>query len=198
MENMIINKTEGSIEDKRFEGLSIDYADIPWYDSGKRIHKLMTNKGINIGIRLDSDVVNRGLLQGDVLKVMDGEAIVINIIEEKCIAVKINDLKTVAKVCYEIGNRHAPLFYSEDYSELILPYDKPMFEMLKKLEAEAYVKNTRIHRDKSISSVNNSHDHNHSHSHDNEHSHHHDHNHGTEFSLHHDHDHETEHSHHHG
>lgn len=125
MENRIINKPKGSITEKEFEGFSIDYVDIPWYDSEKRIQKLVTNKGINIGIRLDGDNVTRGLLQGDVLEVINGEAIVINIIEEKCIVVKANDLRTVAKVCYEIGNRHSPLFYSEDYSELVLPYDQP-------------------------------------------------------------------------
>ncbi|MDR7855234.1 urease accessory protein UreE [Tissierella sp.] len=174
MENRIINRIKGSIKDKEFEGLPIDYVNIHWYDSGKRIQKLVTNKGISIGIRLDSDDITRGILQGDILEVIDGQAIVVNIIEDECIAVKANDLKTVAKVCYEIGNRHSPLFYSEDYSELILPYDKPMLVMLKKLEVEACVKTMKIHRDKSISSVNTSH----SHSHDNEHSHHHDHSHG--------------------
>lgn len=74
-------------------------------------------------------------------------------------------------MCYEIGNRHSPLFYNDDYSELVLPYDQPMLDMLKKLEVEAQVKNTKIHRDKSISSVHTSHQH--SHSHDTEHSHHH-------------------------
>ena len=165
MENKIISRIKGSIKDKAFDGYSIDYVDIPWYDSGKRIQKLVTNKGINIGIRLDKDNITRGLLQDDVLEVMDGEAIVLNIIEEKCIAVRTNDLKTVAKVCYEIGNRHAPLFYSEDDSQLILPYDEPMLQMLKKLEVEAHVKTMKIHRDKSISSVNTSHHHEHSHDH---------------------------------
>lgn len=169
MENRIINVIKGSIREKGFDGLSIDYVDIYWYDSGKRIQKLVTNKGINIGIRLDSDNLTRGLLQGDVLEVIDGEAIVVNILEEKCITVMANDLKTVAKVCYEIGNRHSPLFYSDDYSELVLPYDEPMLEMLKKLEVEADVKMMKIHRDKSISSVNTSHSHDHGHSHSHDH-----------------------------
>lgn len=64
-ENRIINKPKGSITEKGFEGYSIDYVDLPWYDSEKRIQKLVTNKGINIGIRLDSDNVT-----GDFYKVM--------------------------------------------------------------------------------------------------------------------------------
>lgn len=91
-----------------------------------------------------------------------------------------NDLRTVAKVSYEIGNRHAPLFYSEDDSELVMPYDKPMLEMLKKLEVEVQVKTMKIHRNKSISSVHASHDHEHIHHHSHEH----------DQSFHHNHEHE--------
>ena len=38
-----------------------------------------------------------------------------------------------AKVCYEIGNRHAPLFYGNDEYTFITPYDEPMMVMLSKL-----------------------------------------------------------------
>ncbi|TJX12933.1 urease accessory protein UreE [Tissierella creatinini] len=171
MENGIITRVKGNIREQEFEDLPIDYIDIPWYDSGKRIQKLVTKKGISIGIRLDDENIARGLLQGDVLEVINGEAIVLNIIEEKCITIKLMDLKTVAKVCYEIGNRHSPLFYSEDYSDLILPYDEPMLVMLNKLGVETSVRMMKIHRDRSISSVNTSN--HHGHSHDREHSHHH-------------------------
>ena len=168
MEKILIKDIKGTIKDTSFKDYTTDYVDIPWYDSGKRIQRLMTKNGVEIGIRLDSDKIARGLLQGDVLEVRNGNAIVVNILEYKCITVKVEDLKTVARVCYEIGNRHSPLFYSEDYSELVLPFDKPILEMLKRIDVEADVKMMKIHRDKSISSVNNSHDHHggeHSHDH---------------------------------
>lgn len=175
MEKKLIKDIKGTIKEISFKDYPVDYVDIPWYDSGKRIQRLVTSNGVEIGIRLDSEKIARGLLHGDVLEVRNGKAIVVNILEDKCITVKAEDLKTVAKVCYEIGNRHSPLFYSEDYSELVLPYDKPILEMLKKMEVEVDVKMMKIHRDKSISSVNTSHEH--SHSHDNSHSHSHDHHH---------------------
>jgi urease accessory protein len=34
----------------------------------------------------------------------------------------------MAYVCYEIGNKHLPLFYDKD--ELLVPYDAPVFRML--------------------------------------------------------------------
>ena len=40
----------------------------------------------------------------------------------------------VAKVCYEIGNRHAPLFWGDQEREpLSLLYNEPMKVMLDKL-----------------------------------------------------------------
>ena len=34
----------------------------------------------------------------------------------------------MASVCYEIGNKHLPLFYEDD--ELLLPYEAPLFQLL--------------------------------------------------------------------
>ncbi len=40
--------------------------------------------------------------------------------------------KQAAKVCYEIGNRHAPLFWGEN-DTFITIYNEPMLLMLQKL-----------------------------------------------------------------
>ncbi len=34
----------------------------------------------------------------------------------------------MASVCYEIGNKHLPLFYESD--ELLVPYEDPLFRLL--------------------------------------------------------------------
>lgn len=169
MKSRIIARIKGNIKDEEFRDLAIDYVDLHWYEAGKRIHRLTTRSGMDIGIRLESESVARGLLQGDVLTVRDGTAIVVNILEEECIAVKANDVRTVAKVCYEVGNRHTALFYSEDYSELILPYDKPIMEMLGKLGVQASVKAMKIHGDRAISANIGGHEHSHSHDHGHDH-----------------------------
>ena len=36
----------------------------------------------------------------------------------------------IPKVCYEIGNRHAPLFFDEDPSTFVTPYNEPMLRLL--------------------------------------------------------------------
>ena len=39
----------------------------------------------------------------------------------------------MASVCYEIGNKHLPLFYEND--ELLVPFELPLFRLL---EAQGY------------------------------------------------------------
>lgn len=38
-----------------------------------------------------------------------------------------------AKVCYEIGNRHAPLFWGDESGTFITVYNEPMMQMLSKI-----------------------------------------------------------------
>jgi urease accessory protein len=42
--------------------------------------------------------------------------------------IRMGDLHTVASVCYEIGNRHLPLYYEGE--ELLAPYEEPMYRWL--------------------------------------------------------------------
>ena len=34
----------------------------------------------------------------------------------------------MASICYEIGNKHLPLFYSED--DIMVPFEAPLFRLL--------------------------------------------------------------------
>jgi urease accessory protein len=40
----------------------------------------------------------------------------------------------MASVCYEIGNKHLPLFYEKD--ELLVPFEMPLFRLL---SAQGYI-----------------------------------------------------------
>ena len=64
-----------------------------------------------------------------------------------------------AKVCYEIGNRHAPLFYGEDEYTFITPYNEPMLQMLSGLHGvEAKKEMRKLAFDRRVSaSVHNHH-----------------------------------------
>ncbi|MBB5265888.1 urease accessory protein [Catenibacillus scindens] len=132
---MLCEKILGRLSDFSTEGKSIEYVEIEWHEAFKKIHKKVTDQGTEVGIRLDDSVLTRGLYEGDVLYA-DNEKIVA-VHTPPCdviyIAVRPDHLFMTAKVCYEIGNRHAPLFYGEEENTFITPYNEPMIAMLSKM-----------------------------------------------------------------
>jgi urease accessory protein len=64
-----------------------------------------------------------------------------------------------AKVCYEIGNRHAPLFWGENGTYITI-YDEPMMAMVSKIHGvRAEKKLMKLDFDKRISAAIHNHHH---------------------------------------
>ena len=156
---MLIEKIIGNINDKQFEGKNIDYVDIQWHEAFKKLHKKTSQSGIEVGIKLDNDILTRGLRQGDILAMNEDNIIAVNIPKDKALVVKVDDTHLVPKVCYEIGNRHATLFEGSNHNEFITIYSEPMKEMLEKIGANVSIEEVQFDFDKSISSSINSHHH---------------------------------------
>ncbi len=150
---MIIERPLGNLKDDKFKDLEVDYVDFEWYELRRRIQKVTSRGGYDIGLRWDQETLSAGLMQDDVLAVEDGKAIAINVKETEAIVAKINTVREAAKLCYEIGNRHAPLFFGENFDEIIMPYDKPMLVMLEKLHAHPEVKQRKLLNSHALSSV---------------------------------------------
>ena len=107
---MLVEKVIGNINDEQFKNSNIDYVDIEWHEAFKKLHRKTSQSGIEVGIKLDNDILTRGLRQGDVLAINEDNVIAVNIPKDKALVVKVDDTHLVPKVCYEIGNRHATLF----------------------------------------------------------------------------------------
>jgi urease accessory protein len=130
---MLAEKIIGSLHDEPYRHYKPDYVTIEWYEAFKKLHRKTTNSGLDIGIRLDNEVLTKGLNQDDILYIID---------DENCIAVDIPPCEVIkitacdhhehalVKAAYEIGNRHATAFWGEAYKEIIIPFDPPMLEML--------------------------------------------------------------------
>lgn len=112
---MLCEKVLGKLSDEKFKNLNVDYVDIDWYDAFKKLHKKVSAEGREVGIRLDNDILTKGLNQDDVLGVDGDTVIAVNIPPCDVIVAKVaeNHPHIVPKVCYEIGNRHATLFYGD-------------------------------------------------------------------------------------
>ena len=156
---MLVEKVIGNINDEQFKNSNIDYVDIEWHEAFKKLHRKTSQSGIEVGIKLDNDILTRGLRQGDVLAINEDNVIAVNIPKDKALVVKVDDTHLVPKVCYEIGNRHATLFEGSSHNEFITIYSEPMKEMLEKIGANVTVEEIQFDFNKSISSPINAHHH---------------------------------------
>ena len=156
---MLVEKVIGNINDEQFKNRNIDYVDIEWHEAFKKLHKKTSQSGIEVGIKLDNDILTRGLRQGDILAMNEDNIIAVNIPKDKALVVKVDDTHLVPKVCYEIGNRHATLFEGDSHDEFITIYNEPMKEMLEKIGANVSIEEVQFDFDKSISSSINAHHH---------------------------------------
>ena len=154
---MLVEKVIGNINDEQFKNSNIDYVDIEWHEAFKKLHRKTSQSGIEVGIKLDNDILTRGLRQGDVLAMNEDNVIAVNIPKDKALVVKVDDTHLVPKVCYEIGNRHATLFEGSSHNEFITIYSEPMKEMLEKIGANVTVEEIQFDFNKSISSSINAH-----------------------------------------
>lgn len=152
---MICTTMYGKLANIDTTGKNVETVDIEWHEAFKKIHSKVTNTGREIGIRMGDEVLTRGLYEGDVIYNQDHLIIVVHTPPCKVIVVHVEPSHDamIAKVCYEIGNRHASLFWGDDDRTFITPYNEPMLTMLRKLHGVTAVTDIQpLHFDHRISS----------------------------------------------
>lgn len=123
---MIINETIGNISEYPLNGRSIDYLDLEWYESTKRIQRKKTRSGADVAIKFLRE--GQRLREGDILFENSEKVIAVNILETEAIVMTPSSMLEMGTVCYEIGNKHIPLFIQDD--KVLLPFEMPMFRWL--------------------------------------------------------------------
>lgn len=155
---MIANSVLGNIEDTKWQDYLIDRLDLEWYELNKKILRKVTHNNIEVGINLLQE--KHSLKDGDIVRISQDSVIAVNIRACECIAIKASNHLELARICYEIGNRHAGLFVDEnDNSVLLLAMDKPIMQMLGKIGAKPDIVTARLIR--SISGTSHNHEHHH-------------------------------------
>lgn len=130
---IIVEKICGNIKHIDSTALKIDEVKIEWFDSYKKIARLTSQGNKLIGLKLTK---TSGLNDGDILALENSEAIVISIIPTSTICVGLHDLGSVAHFCYEIGNLHAPLFFTQNTQEFHTPFEPVVQRMLERLKID--------------------------------------------------------------
>lgn len=157
----------------RIQQQQLDWVQLQWFESERNILRKVSTKQQEIAFRLLKE--GQRLEHDDVVYLDDRTAIVVEILPSEVIVLSPKTLPDMARACYEIGNKHAPLFLEGD--EVLLPYDKPMFEWLQAAGFAPRQEQRRLShalRANSAQGHHHGHHHHHGHSHDGVHHHHHD------------------------
>jgi len=136
---MIINETIGNLSQNP-TSKTVDFLDLEWFETTKRIQRKKTRSGTDIAIKFLRE--GQRLRDGDILFEDDQKAIAINVLETEAIEMSPSSLLEMGTVCYEIGNKHIPLFIQED--KVLLPFEMPMFRWLEASGFKPERKNVKL------------------------------------------------------
>lgn len=123
---MLLQHKLGNIHSSSTNNLVIDKLIIEWYETTKRILHKKTDSGIPITLKFLNE--NPDLKDGDILWQDQDTVIAVEIKPCECIVITPANILETAAICYEIGNRHLPLFY--DGNELLIPFEVPVHNLL--------------------------------------------------------------------
>lgn len=122
---MIIEDKIGNESQIDISGRIKDFIDIEWYEVNKKILKLQSRKGKELGIRFKEQL---SLTQGDILFMDDNEVLLVNIKETEAIEINPQGMEEMGRLCFEIGNKHIPVFIHGN--EVKVAYDEPLMRLL--------------------------------------------------------------------
>ncbi len=123
---MLIKEKIGNINFYAINNRKIDNLLLEWHETNKRILHKKTVSGKEVVMKFLNE--NQQLTEGDVIYEDDFNIVIIEIKECDAIIIRPKTMFEMAAVCYEIGNKHLPVFYQQD--EILVAYEEPLFRQL--------------------------------------------------------------------
>ncbi|MEO6722439.1 MAG: urease accessory protein UreE [Ferruginibacter sp.] len=123
---MLVKEKIGNINFFAISNRRLDYLLLEWYETNKRILHKTTVEGVDVSMKFMNG--NPMLREGDIIYEDDFSIIVVEIKECDALIIRPKTMFEMASVCYEIGNKHIPLFYQDD--ELLIAFEQPLYKLL--------------------------------------------------------------------
>lgn len=123
---MLIQKKSGNISSINIGNRTVDWLALEWYETNKRILKKRTKAGKEVALKFLNE--NPSITEGDILFEDEQAIIAVTVLPCDAIVIKPKNMFEMASACYEIGNKHLPLFYENN--ELLVPFELPLFRLL--------------------------------------------------------------------
>lgn len=118
--------TQALANDQDLDGRTIDFFEIEWYEASKSRMKKKTWGGVEV---LVEKLHREALEDGDLLYLSDERAILLKIKSCDCVVLCPRSLQEVGTICFEIGNKHVPIFITDE-NEVCVAYDAPLYQLL--------------------------------------------------------------------
>ena len=94
---MLCDKILGNVKDTQVGNRSVDYVDFYWDEAFKKIHKKVSQRGMEVGIRLDDSVLTKGIRTGDILFEDETQILAARILPCQVIEIRIDRSKDDGK-----------------------------------------------------------------------------------------------------
>ncbi|QKF64764.1 urease accessory protein UreE [Campylobacter corcagiensis] len=145
---MIVNKILGNLKDFDLSGKSgdnlggnlsgkkIDFAQISNDDRLKKVLRVKSNSGTELGISVENELKN-----GDILAIFDDSVIIVEILPTDVLEIYPANLKEMGFLAHNIGNRHTPAIFEENL--IIIEPDSVIEEFLTSQKAK-FIKTKRV------------------------------------------------------
>lgn len=137
---MVIKEKLGNLSSFARGHRAVDRLSLAWYECSKRILHKRTEGGREVVMKFLNEAQH--LQQDDVLYADDACVVVVDVLPCEAIVIRPETMYEMAFACYEIGNKHLPLFYNEGC--LLLPYDAPTFRLLQASGLTVQVQHQRL------------------------------------------------------
>lgn len=134
IEKILGNLHELSDHDGEYDGLHREYVVLPSAELVKRIQRVTTDHGKEIGIRLPAGSAD--LRDGDILHVEGTNMIVVSVLPTDVLVIAPQSIHEMGIVAHSLGNRHLQAQFFEASSEygadvMVCAYDHTVEDYLK-------------------------------------------------------------------
>lgn len=128
---VLVKEIIGNKATTPFSDLAVDLLEMEWFETTRKVQRLRSNDGTEIAIKLLRE--GQRLRQDDIVYKDDKKAVLVHVRPCETIVLTPSSMLEMGTICYEIGNKHLPLFIQDD--EVLMPFENPMFRWL---EASGY------------------------------------------------------------
>ncbi|CAM3844074.1 urease accessory protein UreE [Sphingobacterium prati] len=129
-----------------------DILDLSYFEVNKRVIHRKTRKGNTVKIQRDDSI---SLQSGQCIYHSEDLFIQVNILPCLCVLLDSQDLSVVGEFCFDVGNRHLPVYLKSD-GRFAVSYDGRLYQALKeKYNGSISLENAILEPDEQITSIRN-------------------------------------------